>query len=443
MKKLITLLVLILAVSACHSKRGLHRQNVAHFYYGDDVLLQPEYLAQITPEGKLRIHFSLSTGDLLYRKDSQGRFAAQARVSCRLMPSYEITEVLDSASVTIEDFQTAPGARIITGYAELTLPANSGNQLLVVAELLDVNRKLTQLNYVDIFPAHPEHRQRFLLLDTAGFIRFNNWLVPGEPVRLEPPPGKGTQMQVRAYFRDFPMATPPYSTEGQTTFEYRPDSSFSVEVSAPVSFDRPGLYHLQFDPQGSGGFTFLVMADDFPLVTRKTDLAPPLRYLTTKNEYASMMGAATADSSKLEVDRFWLKSGGSAERARRLVNGYYERVEEANLMFTSYLEGWKTDRGIIYIIFGPPSYVYRSTAGESWVYGEENSSLSYNFNFIRVENPFSDEDYALERMPAYRYGWGQAIEAWRNGHIYNVKDIKREQDERDQQIRNQRPYFWY
>ena len=38
--------------------------------------------------------------------------------------------------------------------------------------------------------------------------------------------------------------------------------------------------------------------------------------------------------------------------------GYYRRVRFANEEFTQYKDGWKTDRGMIYILFGPPNQVF-------------------------------------------------------------------------------------
>ena len=38
---------------------------------------------------------------------------------------------------------------------------------------------------------------------------------------------------------------------------------------------------------------------------------------------------------------------------------YFRRVRYSNLMFTVFQDGWKTDRGLIYIIFGPPNEVIR------------------------------------------------------------------------------------
>ena len=147
---------------------------------------------------------------------------------------------------------------------------------------------------------------------------------------------------------------------------------------------------------------------------------------------------------KLSVDKFWLNQAGTVERGKMLVSAYYSRVEAANLYFTSYIEGWKTDRGIIYVILGPPTEVTRTEFQEFWVYGDPNSSLEYVYTFSKLKNPFTSNDYALSRSNSYRYGWGQAIEAWRNGQIYGIKEIKRAQDERDRQQRaNTPPYFWY
>ena len=89
-----------------------------------------------------------------------------------------------------------------------------------------------------------------------------------------------------------------------------------------------------------------------------------------------------------------------SERARTLIREFYTRVESANNYFTSYLEGWKTDRGIIYIIYGVPNVVYKNKDYENWIYGEENNMMSINFTFHRVNNPASNNDFSLSRSPA-------------------------------------------
>jgi hypothetical protein len=83
------------------------------------------------------------------------------------------------------------------------------------------------------------------------------------------------------------------------------------------------------------------------------------------------------------------------------------------------MEGWQTDRGMIYIIFGSPGTIYRSDESESWIYGTPNSTLALNFFFVKVKNPFTENDFTLTRSPSYESNWYRAVEIWRQGRAYN------------------------
>ena len=119
------------------------------------------------------------------------------------------------------------------------------------------------------------------------------------------------------------------------------------------------------------------------------------------------------------IENFWLTHGGNEERSRLLIKKYYGRVRDANKYFASYTEGWRTDRGMIYTIFGMPNSIYKSPESESWTYGTVNSSLALNFFFIKVNNPFTENDYSLSRSPSYESNWFRAVEIWRQGRAYN------------------------
>ena len=88
--------------------------------------------------------------------------------------------------------------------------------------------------------------------------------------------------------------------------------------------------------------------------------------------------------------------GASKERARGLIRTYYSRVEFANKLFTCHLEGWKTDRGLISIIFGPPNYISNNKNMEVWNYGDENNINALKFIFEKKMNPFSSNDFVLK-----------------------------------------------
>ena len=89
-----------------------------------------------------------------------------------------------------------------------------------------------------------------------------------------------------------------------------------------------------------------------------------------------------------------------------ILDEYYRRVEYANKNFKGFGEGWHSDMGMIFITFGPPSYVERhpldmnSKPYEVWEYYELNRSFVFSdqtgFGNYRLVNP----DYS--RWPGYR-----------------------------------------
>ena len=100
--------------------------------------------------------------------------------------------------------------------------------------------------------------------------------------------------------------------------------------------------------------------------------------------------------------------------------GFSKRKSEfSNRFFSSYLEGWKTDRGLVYIIFGPPSSVYISDDSESWNYGQQNNYSSLIFTFDKVNNPFTGKDYHMRRAEYYEVPWYKAVDTWRSGRVVN------------------------
>ncbi|MCW3075991.1 MAG: hypothetical protein JWO32_600, partial [Bacteroidetes bacterium] len=84
----------------------------------------------------------------------------------------------------------------------------------------------------------------------------------------------------------------------------------------------------------------------------------------------------------------------------------------------SYTQGWKTDRGMIFVIFGPPTNTYINSKGEYWIYGAETNPNALRFVFNKTKNPFSDNDLILERSQFFKDPWYTAVDYWRQGHVY-------------------------
>ena len=90
--------------------------------------------------------------------------------------------------------------------------------------------------------------------------------------------------------------------------------------------------------------------------------------------------------------------------AQRVISLYYERVEEANKQFSNFKEGWKTDMGMMYILFGPPWYTFRSIDEVMWSYSYNRQDFETNFFFTRTKlntKYFPFDNYLLARNHQY------------------------------------------
>lgn len=165
---------------------------------------------------------------------------------------------------------------------------------------------------------------------------------------------------------------------------------------------------------------FSVMSENFPAVRSPRELAAPLAYLMGDDDHQEMMEIQDDDSLKEAIDRFWLGNIRSESEARQVIAMYYERVEEANKQFTNFKEGWKTDQGLIYILFGPPWYVERRLNRMQWSYSYDRNDPQYNFYFERPRmrnEHYPFDNYLLQRSQNYFNIQYQQVELWRSGHI--------------------------
>ncbi|MDD5363072.1 MAG: GWxTD domain-containing protein [Ignavibacteria bacterium] len=136
-----------------------------------------------------------------------------------------------------------------------------------------------------------------------------------------------------------------------------------------------------------------------------------LRSNIEKNEYEKLK---TLDEKRKFIYQFWKRRDNIPETPRLEVRDeFYKRFKEANLKFKqSFMEGWKTDRGRIYIVYGPPNdvekhYMEANTKNyEIWTYNDveggaicvfaETMSTDQGAYFLlhsTLKNELSDTNY--------------------------------------------------
>jgi len=362
------------------------------------------------------VYLAINLGDLLYLPGLQtGSHLARFKIYYELFENYEAKVSLDTASYIYTDDQHYDSGGEMT--INFDIPAQSPNDYLLYINLIDLNRETDNIvfRFYNIVKSNEYTAQNFLVTDNDGYPIFEKHISPGQYFKIQSNQMDTGQLFIRYYNRELPVARTPFSTDKNAAFKFDPDSIYAVDVKDGFTdlLELPyhGIYHFQTSVAQTKGLTLFHFDDGFPDIGTPLQAILPLRYLTTQKEYDALLNA---ENYKAAVDNFWLsRATYQPERAKNMIARYYQRVWDANMLFSSYQEGWKTDRGIIYIIYGPPSEVYRKNGEEEWVYGERNNPLSIKFYFYKIDNPFTQNDYGLQRQPTYKTSWYIAIENWR------------------------------
>ena len=413
MRKIFLILsVGLVALLCCCTASKLNVQNLAPIY-NSAKFTKTEYAVWHNDNNQSTVYYTLDLSDFQYiRSKPDDSPTANFSVSYELYSSYDNDQIIDSLTLFFKDsLFINQHDRIIES---LTLPLKYPESYLLKLIVTDLNKKQRINTFINIYKNSDFSSQNFLVQLRDNVPSFKKHFSAEENFRIKYNDPSYKTLFVRYYNREFSIATPPFVIGHDDPFNYIADSIYTLDLNNGETFDitlsKQGFYHFQVDTNRRVGLTLFNFYDDFPDVTTAIQLLEPLRYLTTKKEYEKL---SSAENIKIAVDSFWINNSGNRERARNQISRYYNRVKDANEFFTSYLEGWKTDKGIMYIIYGSPNIVYRNSDFETWIYGEEGNFLSLKFNFAKVKNPFTDNDYRLSRSPTYKESWYNAVARWR------------------------------
>jgi GWxTD domain-containing protein len=371
-------------------------------------------------EEQSRVYYKLSTRDLLYKSDGTGGpFHAVVRISYESYEAFGSKVLLDSASTIIDDESLDPNEdKELIGSMDLRRKDRRSFVLKIMAR--DLNRDLQSTVFLRVEKDGLGTRQYFMPVDTLHGLPLFTDHFKGGTVRVRCERCAGRELQ-GAYFKArTTLPAPVFTTSASNTPpSTAPDSTFQVTVDKEGLFSldlsRPGIHQLRSDTGLNAGFSLYSVADAYPLVETPNDLLKPLRYITSNQEFERM---AKATNVRQAVERFWIDAAGDRERGREAIRIYYGRVENANRHFTAEAEGWRTDRGLVHIIFGTPTSIYKTDLSETWIYGEENNLMSLSFTFNRRNGSTSDNDLVLDRDPLLKGAWYRNVESWRNGRVY-------------------------
>jgi GWxTD domain-containing protein len=357
--------------------------------------------------GQLDVYLSLPRKELLY---------SRAEASAPFVAEIEVT-VADTTWL-LRDTAWSDAPSILKSRWSLDqLPATPGLEVT----LSDVLRNASVTSRVWLGP-----NGTWTPADLLIWSQREDWPLPGEdaktgdtliirmPYNQVAPVDGPLIWEVQNYTPPEALPPPPFSSGRSRWDTLQPAPLGAVEADSLMILVVPNgttVIELRNAP-----LTVRVHArpEAFQELREANELIAPLRFIASRSEFQKL---TSAEHPKHALDAFWLACSDSPEAARDLLTTFYERVEEANLAFSGLVEGWRTDRGMIHIVFGVPQRVRRDARNEYWIYGEEGTANALTFHFRRKTYAFDGNAFELQRSIQFRSVWDRGVSNWRNGRV--------------------------
>jgi GWxTD domain-containing protein len=382
--------------------------NFANMYNPRATTIFPKYTLYNENDSVSTLYIYLYLPQLAFRNIG-GTLQAKIYLNVKATPSYLDRRIIDTISKTFVIKQISKQKSLVI---PIHLRPILDSTYLLNIYIKDLYRRRSNIAFIEVDKTSPNRDANFLVRYADDFKPvFGHAVYPDYEYLISHNSGADT-LYAFHYKPDTTLPNPPFFL-GKRTRRLFADTIIAFASNKPIKFTMPGIYLISTSDQDPHGKMLAYFYDDFPVIAKASEMIPPLGYITTTNEYKRLLNAY---SPKMAVDSFWLSIAEQPQQAKELIKVYYNRVFLANVYFSTHKPGWQTDRGMIYIIFGPPKYVYKSQNSEKWIY-----SLSGNaplqFVFRKYKNPYCENEYVLNRLLDYKPVWYQAVQTWRRGKI--------------------------
>lgn len=296
---------------------------------------------------------------------------------------------------------------------EISFNKPSNQKIMVV----DVFNRMKDSHYVFDIPLSfgDFEPAPYLLFEPKKDIPyFPKFLTVKKDFRIKNVFGASGNYELSGIVNNKKMAPPPFDlNEYNVPTEVKIDTLFGTNENEPMSLYNPGYYRIS-SPNFEGTERHILVHDEYyPYFGKYEDLIKPLILITTNNEYNSLRNSEDVR----DVFEAFVQDAISSnpESAKNFIKYYYRRIRTSARLFTENKAGWKTDRGIIYQIFGKPNQVFRNELTEVWTYANlPNKENRFVFDIFRKGE---NTKYVLKRNKRFEENWMAAVEQWRKARI--------------------------
>jgi GWxTD domain-containing protein len=405
----------ILFLSSCYTNRAsVTKYDYSYMYDDNQSVINPKFKIFHQSLDSSTLFYEISSGDILYERiQSDSSMAANVKLKYTLYADRDLNILLDSGNKNLANYGSNGKDALLQN--RLTFKFSTRKRAWLSIRFRDENKDFNIVNTIEIDKRENFNSQYFNYYKGKQLL-FNQRGI-SEDITIEKSPLiKENDFIMAASQKSFSMTPPPFAQQKKSELKLSSETNFEFQF-LNNKYDYSSAYPINYfytEGDSSAYNPIFYFGESFPKLNEVEQLIDPIRYISTSKEYKNLK---TAVDSKKGLDVFWLKLGKNEQNAKELLKEYYSRIEVANKYFTSYKEGWKTDRGIIYIIYGVPSSIRKNSNKEVWLYGEENNVLSVQFRFYKPQNSTVSNHYEMVRNSDYKNNWYRQVDLWRQGKI--------------------------
>lgn len=378
------------------------------------VAIKSRYLLKDSSAVKIFMELDIEN---LNRNQAVQQLNDNFRFNWLLQPDYGVRERLGSGKIDLSEQNVILKEGKVLLSFEIPRPKNLAKGLLLTEIFQLEDSKKSNNDLVIDFNGTRINDRFGIYIGNVSMPIFRNFINKSDSFQLKSVMNHPRELYLVRYKNDFTAAQSPMATSIRPSIaSLTIEETIKVQTNTSIKLSQEGLYQIVEDTNStSTGFGFMLVDERYPRLTRPENLVKPLIYMSTSQE---LRAVNENPNSKQALDKFFLAiTGGNQMVSKKIIKNYYHRIEESNRLFTSYKEGWKTDKGMVYTVLGPPNKVQRSRDREVWVYAQNTNFSEIIFTFNRKPNQFTENYYELVRYPEYQAYWFPFVEAWRTGNV--------------------------
>lgn len=430
-KIIVLSLLILLGLGACTTtqKTIIDPNDMSYLYNPIKNSLHPKYRVYNDNESKSTLSIKFFKNDLFFTEaNTEGVSMSSMVVFYRLFNLSQGRTVIDTSIVRLP-IREVKGKRDYIYH--FPLKAEQGYKYEVELLLKDVITNKSIQAHIKFDKTSYGGKHDFKVRGHFNhYDIFTEVLKDGDYFNVLFPKGEPDSLYLSFFkaYNEIPVAPSMLIPEKDLDLSIAQSDVIPYSDTLPLTLVKNGVYIFATEPDEIKGLSLFNFGNSFPAINDPELMIEPLIYLSSKDKINEML---SAESKKIALDNFWLEIGGNVEKSRELIRIYYNRIMYANYFFSSYKEGWRTDRGMIYIIYGPPDKVYKTSEGERWGYSKPEIKTGWGtryrikedylfFNFQNRENPFTYNDYTIIRSESVTTYWEQAIRSWRSGIVFRL-----------------------